>query len=394
MPSTENGKRTRRAWRRKLAALALGCAAAFVALEFLVRLYPPFELRIRGSHLRLAVHCRRLVRNDSIAKLDREIEFATNSLGFRGPDPPDDFALRPTIVAVGGSTTECRYLDETKTWPARLNEKLKLDFPDVWLNNAGLDGHSTRGHQVLLEQLVGPLKPKLVLYMVGLNDMGLASATADDQQLLRQGREGDSWADRVYLELVNRSAVFALADNLRRHLAARRAGLTHGSVDHAQLRLDAASGGKMGDEERKVLVGRHRRQFLPGYETRLRKLLLATLAVGSEPVLITQSALYGDAIDEETGLDLGRVKVGDVDGLAQWQVLESYNDVTRRIGRELGVLVIDIARRLPKNSRYYYDYHHFTNAGAEAVAEVVAEELRGKLEEIERRSIARDGKGG
>jgi hypothetical protein len=79
------------------------------------------------------------------------------------------------------------------------------------------------------------------------------------------------------------------------------------------------------------------------------------------------------------------VKVGGVVGLAQWQVLDAYNEVTRRVGRELGVLVIDLARRLPKTSRYYYDYHHYTNAGAEAVAEVVAEELRGKLDEIERR---------
>jgi hypothetical protein len=389
MVSTDKGNRTRRAWRRKLAALALGCASAFVCLEAFVRLYSPFELRIRGSHLRLAVNCRRMVRNESIAKLDREIEFATNSLGFRGPDPPDDFAQRPTIVAVGGSTTECRYLDETKTWPARLNEKLKVDFPEVWLNNAGLDGHSTRGHQVLLEQLVGPLKPKLVLYMVGLNDLGLGNATtdatADDQQLFRRGQEGDSWANRAYLTLVHHSAAFALADNFRRHLAARNAGLMHGNVDHAQLRLDASSGEKLSDEVPTMLVGRHRRQFLPGYEARLRKLLLATFAYGSEPVLITQTALYGDSIDDETGIDLARVKVGEVVGLAQWQVLDAYNDVTRRVGRELGVLVIDLARRLPKSSRYYYDYHHYTNAGAEAVAEVVAEELRGKLGEMERR---------
>jgi len=260
-----------------------------------------------------------------------------------------------------------------------LNEKLKVDFPDVWLNNAGLDGHSTRGHQVLMEQLVGPLKPKLVLFMVGLNDMGLADATDDDQRLLRQGQEGDSWVGRAYLELVHISAAFALTDNIRRHLAARKAGLTHGSVDHAQLRLDAASGGESSNEERTMLVDRHRRQFLPGYETRLRKLLLATVAYGIEPVLITQTALYGDAIDDETGVDLARLKVGDVDGLAQWLVLEVYNDVTRRVGRDLGVLVIDLDRRLPKSSRYYYDYHHYTNDGAEAVAEVVAEELKVKL---------------
>jgi lysophospholipase L1-like esterase len=381
MSAGSKPSRCQQSWKRRLLAFALGSTLAFAALEAFVRLYPPFELRVRGSHLQLSVNVRRTVRNDSVAKLDREINYATNSLGFRGPEPPVDRNERITIIAIGGSTTECRYLDESRTWPARLSEKLLGDFPEIWINNAGLDGHSTRGHRVLLDELVGPLKPRWVLYLVGLNDVGLADATSDDRQLLRQGKTGDSWIRRAYLELVDHSAVCALADNLRRHLAARRAGLTHGNVDHVQLQLDAAAGAEVSDSRRDVLVERHRREYLPGYESRLRDLLLETRRFGIEPVLITQTALYGDAVDEETGIDLGRVKVGEFDGRTQWLVLETYNDVTRHVGGELGVRVIDLARQLPKTSRYYYDYAHYTNAGAEAVAEVLAEGLREKLKE-------------
>jgi lysophospholipase L1-like esterase len=379
MSAAPHLQRRRPTWKRRVAALAFGSATAFALLEAFVRLYPPFELRVRGSHLQLSVNVRRTVRNDSIPKLDPDISYATNSLGFRGPDPPADWNERLTLVAIGGSTTECRYLDESRTWPARLNVKLEGDFPDVWINNAGLDGHSTRGHRVLLDQLVGPLKPRWVLYLVGLNDVGLADASSDDMRLLRQPAAGDSWIRWAYIEFVNHSAACALADNLRRHLAARRAGLTHGNVDHVQLRLDAATGLETSDDQRQALVERHQRDFLPGYEARLRDLLLATRAYGSEPVLITQTALYGDAIDDETHVDLGRVKVGEIDGLTQWRVLEAYNDVTRRVGRELNVPIIDLARQLPKSSRYYYDYAHYTNAGAEAVADVVFKGLRGEL---------------
>ena len=37
--------------------------------------------------------------------------------------------------------------------------------------------------------------------------------------------------------------------------------------------------------------------------------------------------------------------------------------------------MIDLAREMPKDSRYYYDLMHYTNAGAERVADIVAAQL-------------------
>lgn len=51
-----------------------------------------------------------------------------------------------TIISVGGSTTECFYISDDKTWTHILGMKLKSVFTRVWINNAGLDGHSTFGH--------------------------------------------------------------------------------------------------------------------------------------------------------------------------------------------------------------------------------------------------------
>ncbi len=68
--------------------------------------------------------------------------------------------------------------------------------------------------------------------------------------------------------------------------------------------------------------------------------------------------------------------VGDVNGAVQWEILELYNDVTREVAGEQDVFLIDLAAQLPKNSAFYYDYHHFTNRGAEEVAKRVATELR------------------
>lgn len=37
--------------------------------------------------------------------------------------------------------------------------------------------------------------------------------------------------------------------------------------------------------------------------------------------------------------------------------------------------MIDLAREMPKSTRYYYDLLHFTNEGAEKVAEIIHEKL-------------------
>ena len=75
---------------------------------------------------------------------------------------PKTFEDYLTIIAVGGSTTECFLIADGQDWPAILGEKLKKSFNLVWINNAGLDGHSTFGHNVLMKDYIVKIKPKVV----------------------------------------------------------------------------------------------------------------------------------------------------------------------------------------------------------------------------------------
>jgi hypothetical protein len=81
-------------------------------------------------------------------------------------------------------------------------------------------------------------------------------------------------------------------------------------------------------------------------------------------------------VDDLTGINLAALRVTpDMNGELGWEVLELYNDVVRQRGREADVLVIDLAREMPKNSVYYYDLMHYTNGGAALVADIVAAQL-------------------
>ena len=70
-----------------------------------------------------------------------------------------------SLITIGGSTTECFYLSDGKTWTELLGLRLARDFPKVWINNAGLDGATTYRHLILLEDYVVQLKPNLGVFL-------------------------------------------------------------------------------------------------------------------------------------------------------------------------------------------------------------------------------------
>ena len=356
-------------------ATSIGLAIGFTCLEVFLRCYPPLALRIRGSRISLPVNTQTIITNDQIGGIDPEITQSRNAIGFRGPDPPDDFVAHLTIVAVGGSTTECFYLSDNKTWPAQLASELTPEFSRLWVNNAGLDGHSTFGHLHLMQQYLTTLRPDVVLFLVGLNDVGRAAPRTYDDP-----RHDDGMLKRIYLTCVDYSATLALLENYRRYRKAATLGVVHANVDHEQLKLSAENSPQISQQHRATLLQNHRREHLEPYRRRLEDLLALARSHDIAPVLITQPALYGPAIDPESGVDLRQVRVGEVTGDVQWEVLELYNNITREVAEEQTVFLIDLAAELPKNSSLYYDYHHFTNAGAKAVAEIVAGDLQSFLQ--------------
>jgi len=74
-------------------------------------------------------------------------------------------------------------------------------------------------------------------------------------------------------------------------------------------------------------------------------------------------------------VDLSAIKLGDKNGRFMFQAIDLYNQVTRQVAQTNGVLLIDLARELPRDSALYYDYLHYTEPGAAAVAGIVARDL-------------------
>lgn len=363
-----------------LAALWLvAIVGAIVVLEIALRIYTPFEVVVRGDRIVLPANREMVIENRPgnrsfrssawiSAKLDPVIVHKKNSLGFRGPEPPTRFEDHLTIVTVGGSTTECTYLSDGKTWPDRLGAVLSTTFPDVWINNAGMDGHSTYGHTVLMEDHVAALRPKVTLFLIGINDLHASQPLEADRRVQRAVDFAS--AKRLLVSAANYSQLVAVALNLYRHSRAELVGFDY----NPDFDLEAIPARPLPDTRRQEAVEWYLRR-LPAYRERVANLIAISRRAGIEPVLLTQPVLYGSGTDDVLGVDLRRIAVSDVNGEVGWEVLEKYNDVTRAIGELEGVFVIDLAARLPKSSRYYYDFFHYTNEGAEMVAAIVHESL-------------------
>ena len=364
--------------RKTIVNLLLVTIATIIALimaEGLLRLTQPFDHRIRGHEITLRTNMVYELPNVLNDKLPERLIHSRNNIGFRGPDWTEDTKHALRIFTVGGSTTECFYLSDGYDWTAVMANILyknsDREMP-LFVNNAGLDGHSTFGHRILLRDILLDYEPHLILYLVGANDVGRRDLTDHaqtglTQRTYRSGNRIKNHLQRGIHLLAQHSELAALTENLIRGWRARNLGVTHQSVDFRALPLRDTL-----PEELEHMIQLNNDGYIQNYRNRLTLLMKETIAAGIQPILITQPVPYGHGMDPETGVDLSRIEVRNGSGYLRWREVELYNDVTREVAEQLDIYLIDLERELPKNTRFYYDLIHFTVEGAEAVGQIVA----------------------
>ncbi len=338
---------------RNIVALGIGLLIALLLLEIFLRLADPFGLRVKGEQIILPAKRSYTFSNTRIPGLDSQIIHHKNSLGFRGPElPADGLENKLSLIAVGGSTTECFYISDGKDWPALLAQKLDTKFHSVWLNNAGLDGHSTFGHQLLLRDFVIKLKPRVVLFLAGCNDVAIDGMTRDDQWSMKKNQGVLS-----NFEIWNTYQAW-----ISSRLASKR-GMGHKPLNDG-LRFDPKAAADTAVSAKALLA----------YRQRLRGLISSCREAGILPVMITQPTLAG-ADTVFAGGNLRDAMIGNVRAVDYRLQLDAYNRTMKNLCAEMKVPCIAMDALLPKNLNEYYDFFHYTNQGCHDFAEIVSREL-------------------
>lgn len=345
-------------------ALVLGSLAlSLVAVEAGLRVASPLDPF--GSRLALRPRLDMRLHVD-LRGVSRTSRHSTNAWGFRGDEPPPPDAGAYRIIAIGGSTTQCFYLDDHKTWPFLLQSKLKASGWSVWIGNGGLDGHSTRGHIVFMEDLVSKIRPDAIIVLAGINDL---LYSLDEQRRVQGSRyDRTSWLTVVYRRSRLAQVLYAWAQVvLGRAVLVRGAG--HGNFEPRPLPRDAPA---MPADIRTLLPG------LPEYRANLARIVELARTMGVRPILMTQPLLFSDSEYWRTiegGFYWTRAGGTPLSAATYWQMLDAYNRELLAVCASARIECFDLAGHVPHRPEYFYDAAHFTEAGAELAAQEVAEFL-------------------
>ncbi len=260
------------------------------------------------------------------------------------------------IVFLGGSSTECGYVDEELRFPYRVGELLATSAGlSARTLNGGVSGNHSLHSLIQYLAKVGPLQPRYVVLMHNINDLTLLSKT------------GSYWQAPPSRELVSSRPIPTPAPLI--NLAALLQPLKDlvSSPPPSTARDEWADFRIKSQEVNQNEVERLFRASLTSFVGTVR-------AFGSQPVLMTQ---------------FNRIKAGDE--FVRWTyeresqpfsyeafitLYTRLNQVIREIAAENNVFLIDLDQTIPATSNYIYDAVHVNGEGSLMVAKVIAEAMQ------------------
>jgi hypothetical protein len=281
-----------------------------------------------------------------------------NAYGFRAPEMT--VAPRPDctrIMVLGASETFGLYETPGMDYPAQLQRRLSA--PGCYeVINAAIAGASVHSMLGLWRRWVSPFKPRLVVIYPNPSFYLNTEAPGSDAPDAAPPKTKEPWWTPRLLDRMHRT--FHYPDILQRRRVAKM--LTNELSGH----------------DTSWIFARVPADRLSEYDADLDSLVVAIQADGASPVLATHAMPFTMSPTP-----------GDADLLQAWRryypratqgTLLAFDsaaaDATRRIGRERGVPVVDLAAQLNGHSAYFADFTHYTDIGAGAAADILARELR------------------
>jgi lysophospholipase L1-like esterase len=281
-----------------------------------------------------------------------------NSLGIRGPELPTD-GYR--ILCLGGSTTECLYLDDAESWPAQLAEALnQASAGKAWVGAAGIADYASGHHERFLRNAALVKDVDCVVVLCGANDLvrGILGLDSGEHappywlQLSAIEFLKEIWNVRLGRGLV---ADFDGRDFIRKRRQ-RDIAPPRGGFD-----LDKA---------------------LAAYAQRVRGMAAAAKRRGVRLVLVTQPALWDDFMNPlvERRLAIGRTYPDP----RPWKLLrpgplrealDRFNLTLKAVAEETGTELVDLAPLMSSEPAFFYDDYHLSEQGCQEFARRLAQHL-------------------
>ena len=306
----------------------------------------------------------------------KEYRLRTNNQGFIiGERDTVKKSNAVDIIFFGGSTTECKYVEEDKRFPYLVADKLeKKDGLLLQTLNGGVSGNNSINS--LLNSIVKGLeiKPKFMVLMHAINDVALISK----EQTYWRGpkskvfiNEGKIIQDPKFIYSLFKQVKEILIPNIWlqiRHVVSAK-------IDDASDDEWASSRNKP-----KANYSDVEQVLTEDFSSALKSFVAVSRAWGIEPILMTQfnRILISDSFIrttyEKTSQPLSYDEFVKLYSLA--------NELIRKIAKDEQVFLIDLDKELSGNNLYLYDAVHLNTQGSIVVAEYIANEMAKKYPEF------------
>ena len=324
-----------------------------------------------------------------------ESRFQTNALGLRADEITESNVYR--ILTLGGSTTECLYLDQAEAWPQLVQETLNgvAKAPQTWVGNAGMSGRNSRHHVVALRRIaLQELKIDAVVLLAGVNDLSIRLSQGDGYDPLTMYKpeaarkllaETFTGLERGYPRdpWIKRTVLWQLLRGLKKGLA--NPPPTAGEQDQA--------GGiyKTWRKHRQEATSLIRTlpdltASLDEYARNVKEMATLAREKSVRLIVVTQPTMWRPGLPDDLESLLWFGGVGDfqvhpgqpyysVDALAEG--IKRYNDVLLQQCASERIECIDLSA-LEKDTTVFYDDVHFNEAGSRKVARIISDHLKAR----------------
>lgn len=377
-------------WKARVSALAVGLLIAVAVAES--------ALRVASTRRSYDVIGAGLVRRSTPAAgampgIEGPSVYSTNAIGVRGdPYAPEG---RLNLLAIGGSATQCKYLDDSEAWPYLVQQKLNDEGREVpvWVGNIGRSGHGLVEHLLQLSLFVPQYSFDAVIVLVGVNDfLPVVRDPASYDAASEDPADLDRFLDRSFTRrpFVDRG----LPRPFPQSLAVWNAGeiLWRRIAERAQARttlLDDAAG-RSYIRRRQLLAGAplvldrlpDLDPSLERYEANLRKLAATSRSLGVGLVLVTQPVLWAEELSPaaERLLWLGyygerEAPAGRYRPAVLLEGMTRFNERLLSVCREQELFCFDLASEMSGNESFFFDDVHFTELGSARAASLLADYL-------------------
>ncbi len=298
--------------------------------------------------------------------------FITNREGFRNSEDisEDDFL----ILALGGSTTECLYLDQDETWTALLEKSLRAKYPQkkIKVLNGGRSGLNSSHHLLQTEKLLKQ-HPNigLIIIMQGINDLQrhLASGEKISQDKLLSGAFY-SFPPKENLSPLKKTNIYRLIRQFFRQPGKKYLSQDRTGSSYSPWRANRGNA-KITDE-----IPQDFPQNLNKYASNTRGMIKAAKESNVNILFLTQPVLWNSGMSdfEKILCWFGWKGENQVKSSVYYsfetleKMMDNYNRILTETCVANGATVFDLAGRLPKDTSVFYDDCHFNKPGAEKVA--------------------------